>query len=130
MALVEIYDTDYGLGDTTGRLDSLSTRGQVGTGENVLIGGFAIGGRADGSFWWNGSADEVALYSKALTTEEISAHYANGTATSPAATYQNLVLAQAPIAYYRLNEGTYTAPASVPPAATTGTAGASIAAFR
>ncbi len=90
-------------------------------------GGFAIGSRADSSFWWNGSADEVALYSKALTAEEISAHYANGTATSPSATYQSLVLAQAPIAYYRLNDGAYTAPASVPPAANTGTAGASIA---
>jgi hypothetical protein len=90
-------------------------------------GGFAIGGRADGSFWWNGSADEVALYSKALTAEEVSAHYANGMATSPSATYQSLVLAQAPIAYYRLNEGAYTAPASVPPAANTGTAGAAIA---
>ena len=37
-------------------------------------GGFAIGGCAGGSFWWNGSADEVALYSKALTAEEVSAY--------------------------------------------------------
>ena len=90
-------------------------------------GGFAIGGRADGAFWWNGSADEVALYSKALTAEEISAHYANGTANNPGTTYQSLVLAQTPIAYYRLNEGAYTTPTSVPSTANSGTAGASIA---
>ena len=90
-------------------------------------GGFAIGGRADGSFWWNGSADEVALYSKALTDDEISAHYSNGAATNPTASYQSLVLAKSPLAYYRLNEAAYTAPTSVPVAANVGSAGASIA---
>jgi hypothetical protein len=90
-------------------------------------GGFAIGGRADGSFWWNGSADEVALYSKALTDDEISGHYANGSATNPSASYQSLVLAKSPLAYYRLNEAAYTAPTSLPVAANVGSAGASIA---
>ena len=55
-------------------------------------GGFAVGGRADSSFFWNGSADEVAIYSKALTAADVTAHYANATSAAPAATYQSLVL--------------------------------------
>ena len=42
VALVEVYD---GLaGDTTARLLNLSTRGFVGTDENILIAGFVVGG--------------------------------------------------------------------------------------
>ena len=42
MALVEVYD---GLaGDPSARLLNLSTRGFVGTGENILIAGFVVGG--------------------------------------------------------------------------------------
>jgi outer membrane protein assembly factor BamB len=42
VALVEVYD---GLaGDTTARIVNLSTRAFVGTGENILIAGFVVGG--------------------------------------------------------------------------------------
>lgn len=41
VSLVEVYD----VGDTGPHLVNLSTRGYVGTGEEVLIGGFVIGGR-------------------------------------------------------------------------------------
>jgi len=41
MGLVEVYDLDSG-GDT--RLGNISTRGLVGTGDDVLIGGFILGG--------------------------------------------------------------------------------------
>lgn len=41
MGLVEVYDLDSA-GDT--RLANISTRGHVGTGDNVLIGGFILGG--------------------------------------------------------------------------------------
>ena len=40
IALVEVYD----LRTSGSRLGAVSTRGQVGTGENILIGGLAIGG--------------------------------------------------------------------------------------
>ena len=89
-------------------------------------GGFAIAGRADSSFFWNGSADEVAIYPKALSEAEVTAHYANATSAAPAATYQSLVLAAQPLAYYRLNEGTYTAPTTLPVAANTGSGGTSL----
>jgi len=42
IALVEIYDADAGA--PTARLSNISARANVGTGDNILIGGFAIGG--------------------------------------------------------------------------------------
>lgn len=75
-----------------------------------------IGGRSDSSFWWNGIADEVAIYGKALTAAEIDAHYKNGTSAAPTTPYQQLILASAPLAYYRLNEQAYTPPATLPTA--------------
>ncbi len=45
IALVEAYDADENLGSIGGsRLVNLSTRGQVGSGDNALIGGFVLGG--------------------------------------------------------------------------------------
>jgi putative Ig domain-containing protein/matrixin len=41
VGLIEVYDLDPGSGS---RLANISTRGQVKTGENVMIGGFIIGG--------------------------------------------------------------------------------------
>lgn len=42
VALVEVYDARGG--DTTGRIINLSTRGYVGTGQDVLIAGVVVGG--------------------------------------------------------------------------------------
>lgn len=77
-------------------------------------GTLAIGGRSDGSFWWNGQADELAVYGKALTAEEVDAHYKNGTSATPAKSYQELVLEGGPVGYYPLNEPTYEPPAVLP----------------
>jgi hypothetical protein len=87
-------------------------------------GGFAVGARSDSSFWWKGAADEVALYKKALSADDVAAHYANATSTAPKATYQSLVLAGNPIAYYRLDEPSYVAPTALPVALNTGSTGA------
>jgi hypothetical protein len=46
IGLVEIYDMDSFTPFTTRKLTNVSTRGQVGTGNNVLIGGFSINGTA------------------------------------------------------------------------------------
>jgi outer membrane protein assembly factor BamB len=43
VGLVEVYDVPQA-GDPTARLRNLSTRGFVGTGENILIAGFVVGG--------------------------------------------------------------------------------------
>ena len=83
-----------------------------------------IGGRADNSFWWNGMADEVAVYDKALTAADADKHYKNGIAASPSPAYSALVQSSVPIAYYRLDEPAYTAPTTLPVAKNLGTLGA------
>jgi hypothetical protein len=46
VGLVEVYDLDPNSGS---RLANISTRGFVGTGDNVMIGGFIAGGQSNGS---------------------------------------------------------------------------------
>ncbi len=46
VALVEVYDIDNGA--TNSKLGNISTRGNVGTGEDVMIGGFIVGGGGGG----------------------------------------------------------------------------------
>lgn len=86
-------------------------------------GGLAIGGRADASFYWNGSADEVAVYPSALSATAVAAHYANGNSAAPTTPYQSLVLAASPLVYYRLGDAAYTPPSSLPLASSEGSAG-------
>ena len=86
-------------------------------------GGLAIAGRADASFYWNGSADEVALYPTALSASQVAQHFSTGTSATPATPYQTMVLSSAPLAYYRLGEAAYTPPASLPIALNVGSAG-------
>jgi hypothetical protein len=51
-----------------------------------------------------GSLDEVAIYTNALSSSEVAAHASNPS------NYKDLVLAQNPIIYLRLNEPAYTPP--------------------
>ncbi|MBI2929720.1 MAG: immunoglobulin domain-containing protein [Verrucomicrobia bacterium] len=83
-----------------------------------------IGGRSDSSFWWSGSADELAIYGKALSATEIDAHYQNGISASPATPYDQLILTSGPLGYYRLNEPAYTPPTVLPVAKNLGSSGA------
>jgi hypothetical protein len=86
-------------------VNGVPTGPQATTGYAPNIGGpFSIGARSDGNFWFTGYADEVALYTNALSADDIQAHYRNGTNASPSQTYQSLVLAKNPILYYRLDE--------------------------
>ncbi|MCX6923038.1 MAG: hypothetical protein NT154_07500 [Verrucomicrobia bacterium] len=66
----------------------------------------AIGGRGQQYDGWNcdGIIDEVAIYTNVLSSDEILAHYRNGTNATPAIPYNQLILAKNPIAYYRLDE--------------------------
>ncbi len=66
-----------------------------------------FGARADGvSGYWNyqGSIDEAAVYTTALSPERILAHYEAGIAAAPATPYQQLVQSDAPAGYWRLSE--------------------------
>ncbi len=67
------------------------------------VGGrFTIGTRSDSAFQWNGDIDEVAFYGTALSESVVAAHYANGTSVVPAQSYDSLVLASNPLAYWRM----------------------------
>jgi hypothetical protein len=87
-------------------------------------GSMFIGGRSDSAFWWNGAADEVAVYATALTATEIDAHYQNGISATPAKPYNQLVLESAPVGYYRLGEAAYTPPTTLPVAKNAASSGA------
>jgi hypothetical protein len=66
-----------------------------------------IGGGANegsGAFFWPGSIDEVAIYHTALSAARIAAHYTTGTNGSPATPYDQVVLVDRPVGYWRLNE--------------------------
>ena len=71
-------------------------------------GGLCVGARSDNPFGWNGVADEVAFYTNALSAGVIAAHYGAATTNGPG--YAAQILADNPVAYYRLNEPLYTAP--------------------
>ena len=88
-----------------------------------IAGPMLIGARADNAFWWNGSADEVAVYNGALTASVIQSHYQNGTNATRATPYEQLIQASNPLAYLRLNEPAYTAPDPLPIAANSATTG-------
>ncbi len=65
-------------------------------------GRFTLGTRSDGGFQWSGDVDEVAFYPTALSDAVVANHYANGTNAAPPQTYDALVLASNPLAYWRM----------------------------
>ena len=82
------------------------------TGAAPLIPNFAapliMGDRGYGGWTFSGNIDEVALYTNALTAEQLLAHYQNGINPSPSQTYDSLVLSLNPILYYRFDEPAFT----------------------
>jgi hypothetical protein len=70
---------------------------------------FRIGGSLtenSGGDFWRGGLDEAAVYNVALTEAQILAHYQNGINAAPATPYDQAVLADTPVGYWRLNEPT------------------------
>lgn len=101
----------------------------------LRIGGTPLqGGQADGpaisatgiagNRGYDGWVDEVAIYPKVLTAEEIGAHF-QAANNNPVA-YADLVLSKAPAGYWNMDEDAVNAPdpASLPVAANDGSAGA------
>ncbi len=82
-------------------------------------GPLTIGIRSDNAFAFNGDVDEVAVYTAALSPADILAHYQNGTNSSPATPYDQLILADNPMIYSRLD-----APGPLPAAVNSGSLGA------
>lgn len=65
-------------------------------------------GRGLGGNSWQGSMDEVAIYTNLLPVNVITNHYYAGTNGSP--DYKSLVLASSPLIYYRMDAPIYTPP--------------------
>lgn len=68
---------------------------------------FTLGSRSDNAFPWSGDIDEPAYYPSVLSEAQIQAHYANGINPTPSSSYDAVVLADSPAAYWRLDEGTF-----------------------
>jgi hypothetical protein len=74
-----------------------------------------LGCRSDFGYFWSGSAQEVAVYTNALSAAAIMAHYQNGTNPTPSQTYESLVGSLNPLLYWRLNDPGYTSTTGVTP---------------
>jgi hypothetical protein len=81
-------------------------------------GPLTIGTRSDNGFGFQGVIGEVAVYTNALSAATLLAHYQNGTNSSPATPYNQLVQSKNPMVYFHLN-----APLRQPEAANTGILG-------
>ncbi len=74
----------------------------------------SVGIRYDGSYGYQGLMDEIAIYGTLLSATDVAAHYQNGTNAAPSQTYESLVLAKNPLAYYHLNEASTGSSSGVP----------------
>jgi hypothetical protein len=59
---------------------------------------------SDGARFYNGSVDEVAIYTNILSAADVLAHYQNGMNASPSPSYDTLVQSHSPLAYWRLDD--------------------------
>ena len=50
--------------------------------------------------------DEIAIYNTLLSATDVQNHYKNGTNAAPSQTYNSLIAANNPLAYWRLNDST------------------------
>ncbi|HEY5908981.1 MAG TPA: LamG-like jellyroll fold domain-containing protein [Verrucomicrobiae bacterium] len=82
-----------------------------------------IGARGDKNFWYDGTVDEVAIYTNVLSAAEVQAHYENGTNSASGEAYAPLVLAKNPLLYYRLGEPAYVPPPGLVTAVNLGSLG-------
>ncbi len=82
LSLAEVYDLDArdSTGVTTSRTVNLSTRGRVGTGANVMIMGFIIGGTTPRDILISAVAGSLAEYgiTDALTDSQLEVHDSTG----------------------------------------------------
>jgi len=70
-------------------------------------GAFTVGTRSDNAFPFNGGADEVVLYTNALSASVIRAHYENGTNPRASESYDALIHSQKPLLYWRGDEAAF-----------------------
>jgi len=79
-----------------------TARGNTNSAIPLTFGSRALG--ASGAFSYQGSIDEGAIYNTALSAAQVAAHYAAGTSPAPATPYEQVVLGDGPVGYWRFNE--------------------------
>lgn len=84
-----------------------------------------IGGSGINHYVLNGSIDEVAIYTNALSPSQVEAHFEAGTNTA-VTNYKAVILADQPYLYWRMDSPAYVAPSTdlYPPAVNYGSLGA------
>lgn len=95
----------------TAYVNGVASSGGSGTGPLVNYAspyaGFTVGGPGDAHTGFAGTIGEFALYGTALSAARVTAHYNAALATDPTpppSSYSGTVLADSPVAYYRMNE--------------------------
>ncbi len=71
---------------------------------------FEVGNGRGNSRACKGFVDELAIYTNVLQMSDVAAHYSAGTNSSPSPSYENLVLADTPVVYLRMDAPPYNAP--------------------
>ncbi|YCM46434.1 LamG-like jellyroll fold domain-containing protein [Verrucomicrobiaceae bacterium 227] len=70
----------------------------------VTSGRLHVGSRADNTFNWTGTADELAIYPAELSAVTIQEHYTNGLNPTRTKPYPDLVAESSPLGYWRFDE--------------------------
>jgi len=135
--LAVVVDTNGGTTNVSGYINGALVAGPTILPSYVpndgLDGGLSAGCRSDAAFLFDGNISDLAYYTNALSGPTILSHYQAGTNVSPVTPYDQLVLAQNPLAFYKFNEAlpALSSPYPVPlPVATNyGSFGASASGF-
>lgn len=90
-------------------VDALGNRYAVDNVSPLIIGGGNELGLSGGAnVFFGGALDEVAIYNTALTSDQVTNHFETGTNATPTTPYTQVVSADAPSIYLRLDEPAFT----------------------
>ncbi len=97
----------------------------------IIGGGNDIGLSGGANVLFGGGIDEVAIYNTALSQAQVTTHYQNGTNSSRATLYSQVITGDSPSIYLRLDEPAFTGPSitSLPVANNYGSLGGSANGF-
>jgi hypothetical protein len=92
----------------------------------IIGGGNELGLSGGANVFFGGAVDEVAVYNTVLAGSQVTTHYQAGTSATPPTPYNQVVTADSPIIYLRLDEPAFAGPSATnsPVAANTGSLGA------
>ena len=92
----------------------------------IVGGGNELGLSGGANVFFGGAIDEVAVYNTNLNSTQVTTHYQAGTTATPPTPYNQVVTADSPVIYLRLDEPSFVGPSATnaPVAANVGSLGA------